>query len=110
MDVIQRAEDDVHRLDLPGADPESIEVTADHGVLTVSARRSGQYGEQDRPVIRERLMGTFRRKIKLAETVDSDSISAVYDNGVLSILLPLREKAKPRKIEIKHAGAPELTA
>jgi len=110
MDVIRRDDEVVLKLDLPGADPESIEVTTDHGVLTVSARKVEEYSETERPVLRERRTGSFTRKIRLAETVDTDKIAASYDNGVLSILLPLQEEAKPRKIEIKRTGAPELTA
>lgn len=110
MDVIRREEDVVLRIDLPGADQESIEVTTDRGVLTVSARRHEEYDEAVRPVLRERVMGSLRRTIRLAETVDTEKIEATYDNGVLSILLPLQEKARPRKIEIKRSGATEITA
>ncbi len=110
MDVIRRDDQVELRLDLPGADPDSVEVTTDRGVLTVSATRQA-YAESDRPVRRERYLGSFTRRVRLADTIDSDGIEASYDNGVLSIVLPLAEKAKPRKIEIK--GAPvkgELTA
>ena len=110
MDVVRHDEDVVLHIDLPGADPASIEVTADRGVLTVAARRSQEYGDSDRPVLRERVLGAFSRKIRLAETVDTEKIEATYDNGVLSILLPLQEKARPRKIEIKRSGAPEISA
>jgi HSP20 family protein len=110
MDVIRREDEVVLRIDLPGADPESIEVTTDHGYLTVSAKRTEEYGEQERPVRRERVMGSFSRKVRLAETVDTEKIEAAYDSGVLSIVLPLQEKAKPRKVEIKQAAAAELTA
>jgi HSP20 family protein len=108
MDVVRRDNEVVLRIDLPGVDQGSIEVTTDHGVLTVSAKRSEEYGEQERPLVR--LMGSFTRKIRLAETVDADRIEAGYDNGVLSIVLPVQEKAKPRQVEIKRAGSPELTA
>lgn len=110
MDVIRRENDVELRMDLPGADPESIEVTAERGVLTVSAKRTQEYGENERPVVRERLTGTFTRKVRLAETVDTDAIGASYDRGVLSIVLPLQEAAKPRKIEIKRSASPELAA
>ena len=109
MDVIRREGDVVLKLDLPGADPDSIEVTTDRRVLTVSAKRSDGYGEQDRPVVRERVMGSFSRKIRLAETVEAEKVEAQYENGVLTIVLPISEKAKPQKIEIKRPGAPELT-
>jgi HSP20 family protein len=110
MDVVRRENEVVLKIDLPGADPGSIEVTTDHGVLTVSAKRSEEYGENERAVVRERLLGSFTRKIRLAETVDTDRIEAGYENGVLSVVLPVQEKAKPRKVEIKQAGSPELTA
>jgi len=110
MDVVRRENEVVLQIDLPVVDQGSIEVTTDHGVLTVSAKRSEEYGEQERPVVRERPMGSFTRKIRLAETVDADKIDAGYDNGVLSIVLPLQEKAKPRRVEIKRAGSKELTA
>ena len=110
MDVVRRDGDVVLRFDLPGADPDSIEVTTDHGVLTVAAKRSVEYGDSERPVVRERLMGSFTRRVRLAETVDADRIEAGYENGVLSIVLPLQEAAKPRKIEIKRTEAPALAA
>ncbi len=110
MDVIRRDGEVVLRIDLPGADQDSIDVTTDHGVLTVAAKRSEEYGEQERPVVRERPMGSYTRKIRLAETVDTEKVEAAYDNGVLTIVLPVQEKAKPRKVEIKGAGSPELTA
>ncbi len=59
---------------------------------------------------RERYLGSFTRRVRLADTIDADRIEAAYDNGVLSIVLPLAEKAKPRKIEIKGAGHKELAA
>ena len=110
MDVVRREGEVVLRIDLPGADQDSIDVTTDHGVLTVSAKRSEEYGEQERLVVRERLMGSYTRKIRLGETVDTEKIEVSYDNGVLTIVLPVQEKAKPRKVEIKGVGAPQLTA
>ncbi|MDR2985716.1 MAG: Hsp20/alpha crystallin family protein [Nocardiopsaceae bacterium] len=110
MDVIRREDEVVLRIDIPGADKSSVEVTTDHGVLTVSAKRSEEYGEQERPVVRERVLGSYTRKVRLAETVDTEKIEASYENGVLTIVLPLQEKAKARKVEIKGAETPELTA
>jgi HSP20 family protein len=110
MDVIRREHNVELRIDLPGADPESIEVTAERGVLTVSAKRTQEVGEGERLVTRERATGTFTRKVRLAETIDSDAIEASYDRGVLSVILPMQEAAKPRKIEIKRAAPAEITA
>ncbi len=110
MDVIRSENEVLLRIDLPGANPESIEVTTDHGMLTVAAKRTEEPAEQDRLVLRERLMGSFSRKIRLAETVDTEKIEAGYENGVLTVHLPLQEKAKPRKVEIKRAPAAEIAA
>jgi HSP20 family protein len=110
MDVIRRDNNVELRIDLPGADPESIEVTAERGVLTVSAKRTQEYGEGERLVSRERVTGTFTRKVRLAETIDTDAIEASYDRGVLSVVLPVQETAKPRKIEIKRATPAEIAA
>jgi HSP20 family protein len=109
MDIIRRDDEVVLKVDLPGADPESIEVTTDRGVLTISASKVEEYTESERPVLRERRTGSFTRKIRLAETVDAGKVEAAYDNGVLSVVLPLQEQAKPRKVEIKRSGAQELT-
>lgn len=110
MDVVRRDNEVELRFDLPGADLDSIEVTTDRRVLTVSAKRSSELGEQERHVVRERVTGSFSRKVRLAETVDAKKVEANYENGVLTVVLPLAEEAKPHKIEIKRPGAPELTA
>ncbi|MDL4816975.1 Hsp20/alpha crystallin family protein [Actinomadura opuntiae] len=109
MDGIRRADDVVLRFDLPGADPDSIEVTVDRGVLTVGARREEKFGEDERVFVRERTMGTFTRRVYLSEHLDADAIEAAYSNGVLAVRIPVLEKAKPRKVAIQHAGeAPQV--
>ncbi len=104
MDGIRRKDDVVLRFDLPGVDPDSIDVTVDRGVLTVSARRAQEYAEGESPFIRERVMGTFTRRVYLADTLDSEKIDAAYSGGVLAVRLPLLEKARPRKVEIHTDG------
>ena len=107
MDAVRRDNEIELRFDLPGIDRESIDVTVDRGVLTVSAKRSQEYADNEKPFIRERVMGTFTRKLRLADTVDADNIAASYDGGVLTVLVPLTERAQPRKIEV---GTPEPAA
>ncbi|MEU5863298.1 MULTISPECIES: Hsp20/alpha crystallin family protein [unclassified Nonomuraea] len=104
MDGIRRADDVVLRFDLPGIDPDSIEVTVDRGVLSVSARREEEYGEDERVFVRERVMGTFTRRVYLSEHLDADAIDAAYSNGVLVVRIPVLERAKPRKVAIHHGG------
>jgi HSP20 family protein len=108
MDAIRRQDDVVLRFDLPGVEPDSIDLTVDQGVLTVSARREEEYAEDDRLVARERPMGSFTRRVYLSEHLDADAISAAYENGVLAVRIPLIEKAKPRKIKILANGRKAL--
>jgi HSP20 family protein len=103
MDGIRRKDDVVLRFDLPGIDPDSIEVTVDRGVLSVSAKREEEYGEDDRLFVRERVMGTFTRRVYLSEHLDADAIDAAYNNGVLAVRIPVLERAKPRKVEIQRS-------
>ncbi len=86
--------------DLPGVDPDSIELTVERGVLQVKAQRQRQTKDGVETVIAERPMGVFSRQLFLADTLDTDKLDAVYDNGVLSLAIPVSEKAKPRKIAI----------
>ena len=110
MDVIRRKDEVELRFDLPGIDPESLEVTVDRGVLSVSARRAEEYAEGENPYRRERVMGTFTRRVSLSDTIDAEKIDAGYTNGVLSVRLPLLEKAQPRKVEIHTDGQKEIAA
>jgi HSP20 family protein len=104
MDGVRRADDVVLRFDLPGIDPGSIEVTVDRGVLSVSARREEEVAEDERVFVRERVMGTFTRRVYLSEHLDADAIEAAYDNGVLAVRIPVMERAKPRKVAVQQAG------
>jgi HSP20 family protein len=105
MDGVRRADDVVLRFDLPGIEPDSIEVSVDRGVLTVSARREEEFAEDERVFVRERVMGNFTRRVYLSEHLDPEAIEAAYDNGVLAVRIPVLEQAKPRKIAVQQAGA-----
>ncbi|ASR01851.1 Hsp20/alpha crystallin family protein [Gordonia rubripertincta] len=87
--------------DLPGADPGSIDVSVDNGVLTLSAQRSAPSDEGVQWLASERFSGTYRRQVTLGDSIDSAGISARYDNGVLTVTIPVAEKAKPRRIEVE---------
>jgi HSP20 family protein len=109
MDAI-RHEDGVElRFDLPGVEPGNIEITADNGLLTVSACRD-EHSEQDKPYIRERVTGQFTRRVRLADAVETEKIEATYTDGVLKLWIPLVQAAKPKKIEISHGAHRELTS
>ena len=100
MDSVRRDGELVLRFDVPGVDPEKIDVTVDRGVLTVSATREETKTEGESPVVRERLYGSFTRRIRLSDNLNADAIEASNHDGVLEIRIPVREEAKPRKIEV----------
>jgi HSP20 family protein len=103
MDTVRRDGELVLRFDVPGVDPEKIDVTVDRGVLTVSATREETRSEGESHVVRERLHGSFTRRVRLSENLDADAIEATNHDGVLEIKIPVREEAKPRKIEVGTA-------
>src|ERR1700722_1094080 len=95
MDAVRRDGEIELRFDLPGIDTDSIDVTVDRGVLTVSATREQEYTQDEKPFIRERISGSFTRRLRLSDTVDADKISAAYEGGVLTVSVPLTERAAP---------------
>ena len=100
----------VVHLDLPGASADSIDLTVEQNVLTVHAERKPPAGDAER-VVDERSYGVFSRQLFLGETLDSDQLSANYDAGVLTLRIPIAEKAKPRKVEITaKESAKEINA
>jgi HSP20 family protein len=107
MDGVRRDGEVVLRFDLPGVDPASVDVTVDRGMLTVSAQRDEEYGENDKLFIRERIAGTFTRRVYLSDDLDTSAVEASFTDGVLSVRIPVAEKAQPRKIEIRRAAHAE---
>ena len=105
MDVY-RAEDGSYHVeaDLPGADPDSVEVTVEHGTLTIRAERTAHYGEDDHVIAAERPQGSFTRQLSLGEGVDSEHLTASYADGVLHVTVPLSPKVQARRVEVTHAS------
>ena len=91
--------------DLPGVDPGSVDVDVDGGTLTISAHRTPRSDDGVQWLTNERFFGTYRRQLSLGEGIDASAISATYENGVLTVTIPLAERAKPRKIDVAHGGA-----
>ena len=110
MDAIRGKDDVLLRFDLPGVDAESIDVTVDRGVLTVSAKRTEEAGEDEKLITRERVTGSFSRRLSLGDKVDFDKIEADFADGVLTVRLPLLATAQPRKIEISTESKKEIAA
>lgn len=109
MDAYREGDHVTVRFDLPGVDRDSIDVTVEQHTLTVTASRSWEPGDGVTVLSRERPMGTVTRQLYLGEDLDLDNLTASYDDGVLTIVIPVTEEAKPRHIEIGR-GQPALTA
>lgn len=103
MDLCKIDDHYVLTADLPGVDPGSVDVDVDNGTLTISAHRTARSDESAQWLSSERFYGTYRRQLSLGDGIDTGAISATYENGVLTVTIPVAEKAKPRKIEINHA-------
>ncbi|GAB2875068.1 Hsp20/alpha crystallin family protein [Nocardioides pacificus] len=103
MDAWREGERFVIEFDLPGVAPESIDLDVERNVLTVRAERVGRNGDWEM-LANERPRGAFSRQLVLGDNLDLERIEASYDAGVLRLLVPVAERAKPRKIQITPAG------
>ncbi|GIJ76407.1 HSP20 family protein [Micromonospora phaseoli] len=104
MDAYRDGDHFYAAFDLPGVDPDSIDCTVQRNVLTVRAERRRPAGDTVELVAAERPMGVFSRQLFLGDTLDTDKLEAGYDNGVLTLRIPVAERAKPRRVTISAAG------
>ena len=109
IDAYRRGDEFMVEFDLPGVDPASIDLTVEKNVLTVHAQRKRVDIEGVEMLVGERPQGTFSRQLFLGETLDTDRIDANYADGVLTLRLPIAEKAKPRRVPI-HVSTNEQSA
>ncbi|MFG2354093.1 Hsp20/alpha crystallin family protein [Streptomyces sp. NPDC048521] len=100
MDAYRSGDDFLVHFDLPGIDPETIELDVERNVLNVRAERRGPAPEDAEMLVAERPTGVFTRQLFLGETLDTDRIDASYEAGVLTLRIPVAEQAKPRRIQI----------
>ncbi|MFD1211837.1 Hsp20/alpha crystallin family protein [Arthrobacter sp. GCM10027362] len=111
MDLYREGDHYVLAADLPGIDPASVDIDVDGQLLTIRAERALGGAEGVKWLTRERESGSFLRQLNLGQGIDIDAISAQYENGVLSVTIPVSERARPRKIEVATgAGAPQVGA
>jgi HSP20 family protein len=104
MDVYRADDGSYHvEADLPGVDPDSVEVTVEHSTLTIRAERTPHYGESEQVIAAERPQGAFTRQLSLGEGVDTENLTAGYTDGVLHVTIPASPKTQPRRVEITHA-------
>ena len=105
MDAWRQGDHFVIEFDLPGVSPETIDLDVERNVLTVRAERLPRNGDWEM-LTSERSRGMFSRQLVLGDNLDLDRIQADYADGVLRLVVPVAERAKPRKIEV-GTGAPQ---
>lgn len=116
MDAWRQGDRFVIEFDLPGVSKESIDINVERNVLTIRAERVARNGDWE-SLASERPTGVFSRQLVLGDNLDLDAIDASYTDGVLRVVVPVAEKAKPRKIaistehdEVGDGARPEITA
>ena len=110
MDAYRKGTDFYVHFDLPGINPDSIDLEVEQNVLTIRAERPQVSLDGAEMIVSERPTGTFSRQLFLGETLDADAIAADYHAGVLTLTIPVREAAKPRKLSITSSDADKQLA
>jgi HSP20 family protein len=100
VDLVKDGDSYILNADLPGVDPGSIDIDLDGNVLTIRAERTPAAHDGAQWIAQERRSGSYLRQFTLGDGLDTERISASYDNGVLSLVIPISERAKPRKIAL----------
>ena len=104
MDAYRSGDTVVVHFDLPGVDPASISLEYERQILSVSAEREWRPVEGDQLLASERVHGAFQRQLLLGDGLDADRMHATYEHGVLTVTIPVAEKAKPRRIDVAVNG------
>jgi HSP20 family protein len=104
MDAYRRGNEFRIHLDLPGVDPDSIDITVEGQGLSITAERRFEQREDDQIIVSERPQGRFGRELRLGTSIDAENIGANYEGGVLTLTLPVAARAKPRRIEVRASG------
>lgn len=110
IDAYRRGDDVWVHVDLPGVAADSLDVSVERNVLTITGARSWERQDGDRLYLTERRSGTFRRQVTLGDGLDADRIEADYTDGVLTLRVPVAEQAQPRKIAIGNRTADAIDA
>ena len=100
LDAWREGDNLVIRVDVPGVDPSSVDVTVDRNTLTIHAERTWMPPEDVEVIVSERPFGSFTREVDLGDVLDTEHVQASYDNGVLTLTIPIAEEEKPRKLPI----------
>ncbi len=109
MDVVRGADGLLVRVDVPGVAADDLSLTLDDGVLTISAERHASYGEDERVLLHERFDGALTRHLRVPDWVDAARVEADHAEGVLTVRLPMAERARPRTISVS-SGSRQIDA
>ena len=106
LDIAERTDAYVVTVEVPGIEPEQLEITLEDGVLTISGERRFEAETKEQQYHRvERSYSAFRRSITLPARVKADAIDASFEDGLLQVVVPKAEEAKPRRIEVRSRQA-----
>lgn len=105
MDIYRKGDTFLARIDLPGVNPDTIDIDIDDRTLTVRAERAAETDTDIKWLSRERPTGTFARQLTLGYGLAADRIEADYSDGVLTLKMPVSEESKPRKVAVGHKDA-----
>ena len=104
VDVYRRGDEFIVEVDVPGMDPTSLVVTVERNMLSISGERPARHDDAE-VVVCERPHARFSRQLYLGENLDTEGVKAGYDNGVLTITIPVSQKARPRRIDVSGGGS-----
>ena len=111
LDISERKDAYLVTVEVPGVEPEDLDITMEDGLLTIKGERQFTSESSEQQFHRvERRYGAFRRSITLPAQVQADHIEATFDNGVLQIVVPKAEEAKPKRIQVRPGSAKILDA
>jgi HSP20 family protein len=110
MEAYRRGDQFYVHLDLPGVNPDDLQLTVERNVVAVRAERRPFWQQGDEVLVDETPQGSFSRQLFLGDNLDAGHLEASYDQGILTLTIPVAEQAKPRRVEIsaKPGGAQQL--
>jgi HSP20 family protein len=110
VDILETEHELIVKADLPDVDPKELDIRVENNILTIRGERKFQKQVNENNYLRiERSYGSFARSFSLANTVNSEAIKADYQNGVLTLIIPKREEAKPKQIKV-NVGTPAVAS
>ncbi|MFC0081254.1 Hsp20/alpha crystallin family protein [Aciditerrimonas ferrireducens] len=104
VDAVRRGDEVEVRMDLPGVDPDSIDLVVEKNVVSVSVERPGGPQEGEEILLAERPSGRFQRQLFLGEGLDPEGVRARYADGVLLVTIPLADRARPRRVAVQRTA------